>query len=476
MADDTRYDTAQPDADTDADATPHAHAASTRISRGGLLRGAAALGAGLAGASLLPSGALPGGAALAADPQAASGTIEVWYPYSGTTGPLVLQVFNEFQKSHPNITLKPTFASNDLSSNQKLFAAVSAGLPPDVTWVDGPEVAGWGVRGILQPIDAYVKTAGLTASDFWAPAWQQLLYNGHIWALPFTADPNFGFYYNKQLFAASGIKEPPTTFDEMNRMAQELTVVKNGNIQQIGLLPWNVYGNANSMVTWGWMFGGSFFDQAKNKVTANDPRVVAALEWMVSYAKKYGITKIASFTAPFGAGPNFQNGQVFAIGKMAMQPMGPWEVPAITQFNPNLQYGITKLPAYKNLPSSSWVGGWCVGIPIGAKNPAAAWEFVRWICASNEGTTKAGTATVDFPGYKASSFFKGKLPGVLEQFYPILQATQHHRPVTPAEDYYMGQLDTEVSNALYGKKTPTQALTDCTNNVQSYLDGLLKRR
>jgi len=449
--------------------------ASTPISRGRMLRGAAGLGAGLLGAGLLPAAALGGEVALAAPPSAASGASEIWYPYSGTTVQAFLQVLNDFQTSHPAITIKPTYASNDLSSNQKLFAAVAAGLPPDVTWVDGPEVAGWGFRGILQPIDQYMQKAGLKQSDFWAPTWKEIQYGGHFWALPYTADPNFGFFWNKQLFAAAGIKQAPTTFDEMNRMAQELTIVKNGNIQQVGLLPWNVYLYANSMVTWGWMFGGSFFDQATNKVTANDPRIVAALEWMVSYAKKYDITKFASFVAPYGGQSNLQLGQVFGLGKLAMQPLGPWEIPVIKQYNPSMQYGITKLPTYKSVPASSWVGGWCVGIPKGAKNPAAAWEFVKWICASDDGTTKAGNAVLDFPGYKSSSFFKGKLPGSLEQFYPILESTQHQRPVTPAEDYYMGQLSNEVGNALYGKKTPKQALTDVTKNVQSYLDGVLKK-
>jgi ribosomal protein L13 len=51
-----------------------------------------------------------------------------------------------------------------------------------------------------------------------------------------------------------------------------------------------------------------------------------------------------------------------------------------------------------------------------------------------------------------------------------LKTTLHQRPVTPAEDYYMGQLSTEVSNALYGKKTAKQALTDCTTNVQAYIN------
>jgi ABC-type glycerol-3-phosphate transport system substrate-binding protein len=40
----------------------------------------------------------------------------------------------------------------------------------------------------------------------------------------------------------------------------------------------------------------------------------------------------------------------------------------------------------------------------------------------------------------------------------------------------MGQLNNEVSNALYGKKTPKQALDDVTKNVQSYLNGILKRK
>jgi multiple sugar transport system substrate-binding protein len=448
----------------------------TPISRGTLLRGAAGVGAGLLGAGLLPAGAMQSGAALAAQSRAKPVTIEVWYPYSGTNLPNFLKLFTYFQSSHPDITIKGTYAANDLSSNQKLFAAVAAGLPPDVTWVDGPEVAGWGFRGILQPIDKYMKKAGLTAADFWSPCWKEIQYGGHFWALPFSADPNFGFYWNKELFAKAGIHQPPRTFDEMNRMAQELTVVKGGNIQQAGLIPWNVYSYANSMYTWGWVFGGSFFDQARNKVTANDPPIVAALEWMVSYAKKYNITRFGSFLAPFGGtAGNVPLSQVFALGKLAMQPLGPWEIPNIKQYNPSMQYGITKMPAYKNVPSSSWVGGWCIGIPRGAKNPDAAFEFIRWISASNDGTTKVGNALAQFPGYKKSPFFD-TLSGTLKTFYPILQTTQHQRPVTPAEDYYVGQLLNEVSNALYGKKTPKKALDDVTKNVQSYLNGILKKK
>ena len=161
---------------------------------------------------------------------------------------------------------------------------------------------------------------------------------------------------------------------------------------------------------------------------------------------------------------DFYQGQT--ITRLDVAPLGP---------SAPVPPGITRLPAYKSVPPSSWIGGWCVGIPRGARNPDAAWEFIRWTCASNDGTSKAGNAVSDFPGYKASSFFH-KLPASLESFYPILETTQHQRPVTPAEDYYMGALNREASNALYGKKTPKQALTDCTKDVQSYLNSILKKK
>src|SRR5918912_437683 len=75
---------------------------STPISRGALVRGAAGLGAGPAGVGLVPAGVLHSGSAFAAPFRANPVTIEVWYPYSGTTVQNFLKVLNEFQSSHPN--------------------------------------------------------------------------------------------------------------------------------------------------------------------------------------------------------------------------------------------------------------------------------------------------------------------------------------------------------------------------------------
>ena len=54
-----------------------------------------------------------------------------------------------------------------------------------------------------------------------------------------------------------------------------------GNIERVGLLPSNIQ-------WWGIVFGGIFYDEENQQITANDPKNVAALEWMASYWERLG--------------------------------------------------------------------------------------------------------------------------------------------------------------------------------------------
>ena len=65
---------------------------------------------------------------------------------------------------------------------------------------------------------------------------------------------------------------------------------------RIGIIPWVQAGNANATFTWGWAFGGSFYDPKTQKVTADNPGVVKAMEWMTSYAKKFDVTRVNAFS------------------------------------------------------------------------------------------------------------------------------------------------------------------------------------
>jgi multiple sugar transport system substrate-binding protein len=402
--------------------------------------------------------------------------ITVWHPWGGPTKERFEALVAEFNKAHPDILIKPLFAPNDLGSNQKFFTAVVANKAPDVIFVDGPQTAAWAEQGALQPLDRFIKRTGIKPSDFFAPCWAQNYYRGHTWALTFCADPNFGFAWNKKAFREAGLdpEKPPRTIEELDRYSDAITKFQNGNITRMAFIPWAQFGGANSVFTWGWAFGGSFYDPARKKITADDPKVVKAMEWMMSYSKKYDVRKINAFASGFGS----REQNPFYTGQIAMTCLHIFQLQDIKQYAPNLDYGITYIPAPRGGEQhSSWVGGWCLALPKGSKHAKLGWEFIRWCCRDPKGTSAVGRLTGLFPGYKDSPFLKsveGK-PGYAE-FLRILKECRHQRPVMPAQTFYMTALDRAVDYCVFGRLTPKQALENATRDTQAELDLRLAGR
>jgi multiple sugar transport system substrate-binding protein len=403
-------------------------------------------------------------------------SISVWHPWGGSQKERLAEVVEEFNRTHPNIKVRAVFTPNDLDSNQKFFTSVAANKPPDAIFVDGPQVAAWAEQGAIQPLDDYIAQSAIKPTDYFAPCWEQTSYRGKIWAMTYCADPNFAFAWNKKVFRDCGLdpEKPPTTIEELDKFNDRITKIESGRIIRIGIIPWAQFGNANATFTWGWAFGGGFYDPVAHKITANDPKVVKAMEWMTSYARKYDPNKINAFTQGFGS----RDQNPFYIGRIAMQCLHISQIDDINTYAPDLNYGLTFIPA----PStgemhSSWVGGWCLGIPKGSKHPKEAWEFIRWCCRDPKGTEAVGRLQSLLPGYRKSPFLDEvrKRRGY-SQFLDILEACRHQRPVMPAQSFYMGSLERAVDYCIYGKMTPKQALDASALETQTELDLRLAGR
>ena len=399
--------------------------------------------------------------------------ISVWHPWGGTQKERLDNVIKEFNSTHSDVQARAVFTPNDLNSDQKLFTSVAAGQPPDATFVDGPQVAEWAEQGALQPLDEFVKQSGIRPEDYFAPCWQQNFYRGKVWAMTYCADPNFAFAWNKKVFRECNLdaEKPPTTIAELDRINDAITKIDHGRIVRIGIIPWSQFGNANSTYTWGWAFGGSFYDPNTHKITANNHRVVNAMEWMASYARKYDVKLVNAFSQGFGS----RDQNPFYIGKVAMQCLHISQIDDIKQYAPDLDYGLTYIPTPAGGERhSSWVGGWCLAIPRGSKHPRAAWEFLRWCCRDPKGTQAVGRLQSLLPGYRKSPYIDEvrTRPGY-SQFLRIMEECRHQRPVMPAQSFYMGALDRAVDYALYSRKTCKKALDDAAAETQADLDARL---
>lgn len=402
--------------------------------------------------------------------------ISVWHPWGGTQKEKFDAVVRAFNASHAHIQVRSVFTPNDLSNNQKFFTAVAANKAPDVVFVDGQQTAAWAEQGALQPLDERVEAEGIRREDYFPPCWDQNRYRGRTWALTYCADPNFAFVWNKKVFRECGLDpdRPPETIEELDAYNEAIVRRSGARIVRMGVIPWGQYGAANSLFTWGWAFGGEFYDPAANRVTANDPGVVRALEWMMSYARKYDATKINAFASGFGS----REQNPFYIGQVAMQCMHISSLEEMKQYAPNLDYGIGYLPAPEGGEKrSSWVGGWCLALPKGSKNPDAGWQFIRWCCRDPEGTDSVARIQGLFPGYRHSPYFTKirKKKGYAE-FLQIMEECRHQRPVMPAQAFYMSSLGRAVEYAIYNQADARSVLDKATKETQIELDLRLAGR
>lgn len=392
--------------------------------------------------------------------------------WGGTTGQGLVNVATDFEAAHPDIGIGITFAPASGPTQQKLLTAVAGHEPPDIAQIVPLQTPQWAALGIMTDLTPWFERDGLKLDDFFAPAAEAMTYDGRVFCMNWDADPNFPLFWNKQLFEDSGLDPdvPPKTIDEVDEFNAKILRREGGLTTKVGLTPWDNYGFANSIFTWGFAFGGKFREPGTNNVTPDDEYVVKALEWICKTAKSVGGPDAVSIAPPSLALHSF------STGNLGMAPMVAPNLQDIVAAQPDFKFGSSLLPyappGGTNPGQGAWIGGWSAFIPTHAKEPEAAWEFIKWWAASDEGTMSSWNH-VGFPvAYKkSSSLEKVKQDPVMAPYYDTLVNSTNTRPPVLVADFFTQQLETEVSKAVYGQETPLQAL----RNVKAATDIETKR-
>jgi multiple sugar transport system substrate-binding protein len=292
-------------------------------------------------------------------------------------------------------------------------------------------------------------------------------WQGKIWHTPVQVDPNFPFFWNKATLREVGLNpdKGPATIDELDQAAQKLNREAGGQLERIAFMPWNWYGLGNSMTTTAYMFGGGFYDKPKDKVTFNHPQVVKAVEWLAGWAQRLGRERVNELHA----GTNTL--ALIAGGKLAFHPLVSINVLPIKQQNPGIELGYGPLPASPpGQPGAVWTGGWHVAAVPGSKRKDDAWEFLRWIGASPEGTLSVAKQMGGLPGYVKS-------PG-LDLLAKDADMAAHVDAIKrakflPPGFYAPVPLDlAPLNDVLDGKRTARSALDEINEQTQQKLDDL----
>ena len=157
-----------------------------------------------------PSASGAAGSAPAASVQSAAPaekvTVNFPYLWSGPEGAALEKVISAYNASQNGITVKGV-SSPDF---QKQLASMSGSNGFDISDNFGSTVGSWASKGILEPLDDYMKADGFDTTAFVPTALQSNQYQGKTYALPIAVHTLL-LMYNKKLFADAGIANPPMT-------------------------------------------------------------------------------------------------------------------------------------------------------------------------------------------------------------------------------------------------------------------------
>lgn len=363
-----------------------------------------------------------------------------------------------------------------MEHEKKILTAVLSGNPPDLISQFNP-VAQWASRMSLTPLDEFMAHDNFDSTIFFPALWQEMKWYGETFALPIKT-ASYAFFYNNKLFRKAGLdpNKPPKTWDDVIEYSKKLTkydddgnITQAGFIAEYGILP--NHGDMPTAMLMAWQLGAKFISDDGSRIQFTDPKVVRALQWVTDFHKQHDIKKLTTFISSFG----FAEQHAFLSDKVAMMCLQNPLLEQIEIYRPEMDYSITEIPSFEGYPTASSSGSFWIGIPRGAKNSRAAWEFMKFYVSKKiqlEDIIK--TEEPLFPGNKLAAYDSSFINRGKNKVF-IKQMDYAHSPaIAPlVHGVFWREFLNARERAVQGIQTPMQALMQAESQVQLALDKAL---
>lgn len=460
----------------------------TGLSRRQLMKHAAVGTAGVGAASLgLASSRRPARAAQATPNTEVSGSLVEWGFGVAETNVLARSRVEAFQAAYPNVDLQIVESFDE----QKLLTAAASEQLPDVIWLSRFETATWAGRGVLQPLTEFIERDSYDTSVFYEAAINEATFEDELYGIPGGMDVRM-LFVNLDHLAEAGI-DPATidtsNWEQLNELGAQLVKREGDNATRWGFDHKIQQGN---VWLWGRGNGGSFINEDGSEATFNDEKVVEAVE-----IGKQGYDAQGGYQAYETLATTFQGDEQFARGLVSMTLYEQWMMSGpIATVAPDLNFDVLPIRMRGSGPEGqmiSFTGGNAWYITSGAKNPDAAWEFIKFLHSDEtwlQGARAVKEARIaeDRPYFPSLTGRKSADQLQIDEVYesigetfdktvallPELLSVSENREI--AKSPVAGQLDDIMQNegvepALRGEVTVKEALDAANQSAQDAIDS-----
>ena len=301
------------------------------------------------------------------------------------------------------VTLIPASDRDELLT--RLSTSISAGTPPDLFLVNYRFFAQYAVRGALEPIESRLAASSvISESDYFPEAIEAFRWDGKLHCLAQNVS-SLVVYYNRDLFLAAGVAEPPDswTWDEMVTAAHTLTkdLDGDGTIDQHGLGVEPILARLAPFV---WSNEGEIVDdvEAPTSLSFRSPDAGFALLRFLDLGG-------GGDAEEGGAGPSLavipSDEQVesedlesrFMNGRLAMYLSSRRATPTFRTIE-GIDWDVAPLPHHRTPSGVLHSDGYC--LTAGSKAKDAAWRFLEYANGS-EGQRIMAASGRTVPSLKA---------------------------------------------------------------------------
>jgi multiple sugar transport system substrate-binding protein len=412
---------------------------------------------------LLTAGCDPDGHPSGGQAPSANGIGPITFAVGADDAQVFTALIKPWNKAHPDqkvtLMLLPEAENGQLA---QLTANLQAGSPVydviamDVIWTAEFASAGW-----IIPLEPSMFPLG----DFLRPSVDTATYNGHLWAVPDNSNAEV-LYYRTDILAKAG-KSPPKTWAQLADDAKTIAprYGMQGYAGQLSPYEGLTVNFADALQS----AGGSILSPGGTTVTVDSPQALEGLDFLVDGLHEGWIPQSSLTYEEESSAADFESGKLLFLNNwpfiysQASQP-GPGNDVAG-------KIGVAPLPGLDG-PGSSSLGGANLAVSAFSKHQATAIAFIRYLTSlpvQQQMFVDSGLPPVWTSLYSDPAMVK-KFP-----YLPVVrQAILTAQPRPSIIDYDQASLaiSSAVYQALTGKKTPQEALTElATQLTQIIQDG-----
>jgi multiple sugar transport system substrate-binding protein len=263
-------------------------------------------------------------------------------------------------------------------------------------------------------------------------------------------------FYNKGLFAKAGLDstKPPETWDDLYAAAEAIQKL-GGGVHGYGVQAGERYILFKKFMPFAWGNGGRILSDDQTAAVFDSPQNLAALEF---YLKLRDVGLIEH---------QDELDRRFKDGRLGLEISGAWLFKSIPRDAPGLRYGVALVPRpdLEHGTHASFAGGEVLVGFKAAKQQAAALQLARFLVRADNALALSiaakGVQPAAVAADTAAYYREHPAEQVMIQQFETAVPTPNH----PAWGDMEAAIEDEIEQALLGKKTPRQALSDANQKL-----------